>query len=103
LKKIFKVVSIFFLLNIFVENVYTQCNDLGAFLNNGWNIDPDTLHDVDYGGNWDEFAVADPSPFMLKVGLYPPVKVFKHEITNCRTMYYFAFDSDNENTPNLKT
>lgn len=93
-------IALFVLLSAFNVHIFAQCpNLIEDLLNHGAMPTQGDPHTPTYQGNMDEFAATDPSPFILKVGNYPPVNAFKYNNTSCGTMYYFSFDSDGEYNP----
>ena len=83
-----------------------QCPTYGDLLDKGWAHLVGQPHNPK-NGNFDEFAITDPSPFIVKVGTYPPVNSFAfnpssdNEFSQCsqNTFYYFSFDTDPQYFP----
>ena len=54
----------------------SPCPNYNDLLDKGWAHTPGQDPHYPHQANWDEFAVTDPEPFILKVNDYPPVKSF---------------------------
>lgn len=96
IKNKFYLVLLSVILTIIQSNA--QCPTYSDLLDGAWTLNGTSR------GNFNEFAVWDSEPFILKVGLYPPVKSFAitPDKSNCPPeviSYYFAFDTHPDAQP----
>ncbi len=101
----FILVTIFMMI-ITNSSLYSQCPPVnwlltqgGYFFQEGETITCSEPGHNTQGGNNDELGIVDENPFLVKVKDYPPIRAFPIIPPSCGTIYYMAFDTDNENKP----